>query len=360
MASAPTLGTRLSLWYAAVLSVVLIAFAAAIYLVIEHDEANEPPAVAALEPPDQTAQHVLVTLVIALPIAIATAIGGGMLITRRSLRGLVAVTRAARELDGSSLHRRLEEQAGSAAEVAQLTRALNAMLARVEASVAGARRFTGDASHELRTPIAALMGEIEVTLRKPREAVALRAALESALEDLAEVSRLLEALLTLARSDAGQLQLTPEAIDLGELVARVLEPYELLASERRINLALQREGVTPVSADPLWLGRALSNVIDNALKFTPPDGRVAVSVAQRDDRAMVTVRDSGPGIAAADQERIFERFFRSPSNPLGVQGSGLGLALAREIARASGGELVLQRDGAAGAVFELSLPRRLG
>jgi two-component system OmpR family sensor kinase len=348
----------LSLWYAAVLSVVLIAFAATIYLVIERDEANEPPAVAALEPPDQTAQHVLTTLVIVLPIAVAIAIGGGVLITRRALRGLVAVTRAASELDGSSLHRRLDEPAGAAAEVAQLTSALNAMLARVEASVAGARRFTEDASHELRTPIAALMGEIEVTLRKPRDAEALRAALEAALEGLADVSRLLDALLTLARSDAGQLQLAPEAVDLGELVARVLEPYEVLALERRVELELRRAGAARVLADPLWLGRAVANVIDNALKFTPPGGRVGVSVEERADQAVVVVRDSGPGIAVENQERIFERFFRSAGNPPGVQGSGLGLALARDIARASHGDLVLQRDGTSGAVFQLSVPRR--
>jgi two-component system OmpR family sensor kinase len=349
---------RLALWYTAVLTAVLVAFAGTIYLVIAADEAKEPPEVASLEPPDHTGAHVLLALAVALPVATAVAVGGGLLITRRALKGLDRVVTIAADLSAANLARRIPDGPGEAEEVQRLTTTLNAMLERLERSVHGMRRFTEDASHELRTPIAVLMSEIEVTLRRPRGPAELTSALESALEELARVGRLVDSLLVLARSDSGQLALAPEEIDAAEVVRRALDPYEAVAIQRGLDVRWACDGRAPVYADPMWLGRAVANLIDNAAKFTPQGGAIEVTVRTDGRRGTIVVADSGPGFPEADRERIFERFYRGNGTRGVTDGFGLGLALAREIARASGGELSSANRSTGGAQFALELPLR--
>ena len=347
---------RLALWYALILSAVLLAFAGTVYFVIAAEEAKEAPEIAALEPPDQTGPHVLVALAVALPAALLVALGGGLWISRRALRGLDEVVKTAGELSADSLSRRIFVRPGEAQEIEYLTTGLNGMLERLERSVSGMRRFTEDASHELRTPLAILMSEIEVTLRRPRDAAQLTSALESALEEVGRMSRLVDSLLVLARSDSGQLSLQPVEIDAGEVTRRALDPYEAVAAQNGVAIKWACEGPALVHADPLWLGRALANLVDNATKFTPSGGSIEVKVTGTAQKVTIVVRDSGSGVVDEDRERIFERFYRGKTARSTSEGFGLGLSLSREIARASGGELSVLNGQGGGAEFRVELP----
>ena len=351
-----TLRGRLALWYGLMMVLVLTAFSAALYFAVDDEDEPEPAAAAVQEAPDLTPKRLLFALAVALPSAIGLAVGGGLWITRRSLKPLEEAVRIAGELGADRLSTRIPIEPGSPEEIANLIRSLNGMLARLENAVDGMRRFTADASHELRTPLAALMGEIEVTLRRQRDPDELRTALESTLEDLGRLNRLVESLLLLARADNGELPLERVSIDLGEAKRRLLDPYEQVMAERRISLKWSCPAPVRVRSDPMWIGRAMTNLIDNACKFTPPGGEIAVTVQATSSAAEILVGDSGPGVAVGERERIFERFYRGNQVRSAVEGFGLGLALARDIVRGLGGQLSLDDREASGALFRLELP----
>jgi len=235
IAAPKTLHGRLALWYAAVLAGTLVAFATAIYFfVAEVDETDQcvPANLCTLvDPPEHIGRRLGIAVGVALPGALAVAILGGLWVTRKNLRPLDDIARVAGELGGETLDRRVPLDPDATVELAALGDALNQMLARIDRSVHGMRRFTADASHELRTPLAALRGELEVTLHRPRTVEELRGTCESALEEVERLSDLVELLLTLARSDAGELPVARRPVDAGELVARVAAPYEEMATK---------------------------------------------------------------------------------------------------------------------------------
>lgn len=353
-----TLKGRLAIWYAGVLAVTMVAFGAASYLAFVSEESKE----GALDEEDeaeiaQVGGKVLAAVAIGLPIALAVAAGGGWWIGRRALRPIDDVVRVAGALDADDLSARVPHDRGDAQEVQRLVTAFNGMLERIEHSVGGLRRFTADASHELRTPLAVMMGELEVALRRPRDSAELRATMEGALEELGRLARLVDSLLTLARADAGELPLERVPLDAGDVVRRVVDPYETVAAERGLALEIACPAPAPVSTDPLWLGRAVANLVDNACKFTPRGGRVSVAVTHAGDQIRIEVADSGPGITGDDRERAFERFYRARAVRGSTEGFGIGLPLARDIARALGGDLTLDAPPAGGgARFHLDLP----
>jgi two-component system, OmpR family, sensor kinase len=346
---------RMARFYALVMVGVLVAFAATVYAIVEAEEAKEPPEVAALEGPDDTGEHFLIALLAALPVGVAVAIGGAVLIARRGLAPLADTVTTTARISAESLHERIAERPDAADEVAAMVRAVNAMLERLELSVAGMRRFSADASHELRTPLGALAGELELALRRPRSADELRASIEIALEQAGSLSRLVEALLTLARSDASGLPIAPVELDLVALVRQAVDPYLAIAAARGVSVRWEMvEPALMKRTDPLWVGRVVANLIDNACKLVPDGGAITVSLTVDNGRCAIGVRDTGPGIANGDEERIFERFYRGATARAGAEGFGLGLPLAREIAHALGGELrLVGNDPGAHFAFEL-------
>ena len=221
-----SLRSRLALWYALVISVALLAFAVCAFFILVEDGADESAEVEAAEQA-LVARRVLLALVVGLPASLAIGVGGGVFLTRRALQPLDEVigVAGALELDRlDRLDRRIPDRETYAEEVARLVAAFNRMLDRLQRSAQGMTRFTADTSHELRTPLTSLMGNIEVALRRPRSEPELRSTLESSMEELGRLSRLVEALLILARSDNGQLPLTRHTVEIEPLAREVSAP----------------------------------------------------------------------------------------------------------------------------------------
>jgi heavy metal sensor kinase len=231
------------------------------------------------------------------------------------------------------------------------------MIARLERSFEEIRRFTADAAHELRTPIAVLRNEAEVALRLPREPEQYRAILEDQLEELERLSRLAERLLFLCRGDAGLVPRACQPVDLREVVEDVAEHMRVVAEENGVTL--QAEGVAPCSipGDEDQLRRLLFNLLDNAIKFTPASGTVRIETTCGDAEARIAVTDSGIGIPPEHLPHVFQRFYRvDPAREPDMGGAGLGLAIARSIAEAHGGSIAIESTVGIGTRVILTLP----
>jgi heavy metal sensor kinase len=295
---------------------------------------------------------------LALPIALIVTVGLGWLLARGSLRPIQRITATARRISGSRLDEELPTT-GSGDELDQLAVTLNEMMGRIRESVTRIRRFSGDAAHELRTPLAAIRNQVEVTLEKDRAGEEYERALRHVLEEVDRLARGTDAMLRLAHSEAG---LDPEQrcdVDLAALLGDVVEFFEPLASEADVKLELHVEQAPTLSGDPAWLHQLFANLVHNALKFTPGGGLVRVEVGNDASGlgASVAVRDTGVGIDPDECLRIFERFHKVDAARSGG-GFGLGLSLVREIAHAHGGTVSVESQPGRGSTFRVDLPGR--
>lgn len=273
-------------------------------------------------------------------------------------RGVLPLIEFARQLRGRSPQDLRGLDAGAAPrEVRPLVEALNGLLERIDGMVTAQRRFVADAAHQLRTPIAGLKTQAEMALRA-RDPEALRATLDNVVSGATRMSALVSQLLALARAEPeAEILHAAEALDLVVLARTVTADWIPLALERGIDLGF--EGTTahvPVRGSPTMLRELLGNVIDNALKFSPPGGSATVAVSTAGDQAVLTVTDNGPGVPAAERDRVFERFHRLADST--VPGTGLGLAIVREIAAAHDGTVVLDApEGGRGTRVTMRLPK---
>jgi len=232
------------------------------------------------------------------------------------------------------------------------------MLDRLERGVSEKHRLIADASHELRTPLAVMRAELDVSLRGDELSPGAREVLESAREEVDRMSRTVDNLLTLAQVDEGRLELLTTRVSLREAIEAAARPLRPLAGAKGVRLDVEGGG-SEAQADPQRLHQALTNLIVNAIKFTPPGGAVRVTSWRRDGEVGVTVADDGPGVPAADREHLFDRFYRVDSaRGRDVGGSGLGLAICREIAVAHGGRVWVESEEGRGSAFSLALPGR--
>jgi len=285
----------------------------------------------------------LAILGLGLPLTVALASLGGYALARSALEPVGRMAERARRITAERLVERLPvENAGD--ELGQLATVFNETLARLERSFEQLRRFTQDASHELRTPLTAIKTVGEVGLRdERRDAAAYRDVIGSMLEEADRLARLVDALLTLSRADAGRIPLRPERIDLAELAREVTMHLGVLAEEKKQTLRLEANGPLEVNVDRTVLRQAVVNLVDNAIKYTPEGGHVSVRVATTALGLAVEVKDDGPGIPAEALPRVFERFYRvdkARSRELG--GTGLGLAIVKHLVIAHGGELRIE------------------
>jgi len=297
----------------------------------------------------------LTTLLALVPVAVGLAAGGGAVIAGRALRPVREMSRSARQITAEDLGRRLERR-GADDEIDHLADTLNTMLGGLEAAFAQARRFSADAAHELRTPLTALKGELEVALRAARSPEEYRRVLHSNLEEVEHLIRLVEDLLLFSRS-AAALGPPRERVELEPLVLEVLE-----AGARRaqgVGVTVRADALEPavVLGEAGALRRALGNLVDNAVKYTPAGGKVELSLLVAEGQARIVVRDTGIGIDPADAARIFDPFVRlDAARGRDASGAGLGLALVRAIVLAHGGTITVDSTPEAGSRFTVSLP----
>jgi heavy metal sensor kinase len=308
-----------------------------------------------LERVEQLRARFLLVSVTLAPLALLAAALGGWVLAGRALAPVDAMVAAARRIGAEDLSLRL---AGGDRddELGRLAAVLNDMLARLERSFAAARQFSADAAHELRTPLTILKGELEVALHTaPRDAQD-RAALTSCLEEVNRLAALIEDLLFLARADADAVPLPREPVDLAALVAEAQPGLDAVAALAAVTLLtdLPPSPVVVCGSAPL-LFRVLFNLGENAIKYAGAGRAVTIAVRAEGAAAVLTVRDTGPGISAAEQVRIFERFYRAdPARERG--GTGLGLPLARSIVRVHGGVITVESTPGQGACFRVRLP----
>ena len=262
--------------------------------------------------------------------------------------------------DGRSLHRRLAVPL-SGDEMARLAVTVNGMLARLEQSFASLRRFTADASHELKTPLMVLRAGVERALVHPGIPSEILQSLDETLAQINQMTEMVENLLTLARADEGRAPLAVEECDLRELVADVAETAGILGEEAGVT-AVHTMPETPVclAVDRHRIREMLLNIVTNAIKYTPRGGSIVLALEENQDAVTFTVRDTGIGIAAGDLPHIFERFWRADparSRTGDRPGVGLGLAIAKWIVEAHGGAITVQSRPGRGTMFIIRLPK---
>jgi two-component system OmpR family sensor kinase len=301
--------------------------------------------------------HSAALLFAGMAVALLAAVGlAGSAVTRRVFGAIDGIAQQARRIGEANLDERLPHP-GTDDEMGHLVDTLNEMLERLEGTFDTQRRFTADASHELRSPLSRLRTEIEITLRRPRDVPDYVATLRSCLEEVERLTMLVEELLMLARLDAGEERGPVEPVALNVLAEDAVRRTGASARDRQVEIVL--DIVTRVAARvaPAPASLVLANLLDNAIKFSPPGGKVTVRVAADGDDAVMSVADEGPGIADADLPFLFDRFYRGASARAGtIAGVGLGLALSQAIVRAYGGRITAANGPVRGALLTVSLP----
>ncbi len=303
--------------------------------------------------------ELLGTALVVLPFIFALGTGGAFLIARTATEPLERITKEVIEIsDGRSLHRRLHPEEGSE-ELSRLTAQLNEMIGRLEMSFAALRRFTADASHELKMPLAVLRADVERAMHATPGGTEQLVALEEALHETTRMADLVDSLLTLARADEGRFDLLREPVELEPLARDVFETALILGEDAGLTVTMPRADVCVVDGDRTRLRQLFLNLITNAIKYTPRGGEVELQLAATETDATFTVRDTGIGIAAVDLPNIFDRFYRADrvrSRQGERAGFGLGLSISQWIAQAHGGSLDVQSRLHRGSTFTVTLP----
>ena len=285
--------------------------------------------------------------------------GGGWWLARRMVKPVAEIIDQAESVEAQTLDRPIDAYADFR-EYQRLVGVLNTMLGRLNRAFEAQRRFTADASHELRGPLTALRGEVELALRRDRDEDEYRRVLQSNLQEIDRLSQLAEDLLTLARSDAGVMQPRLARTDLLERVEQVFRRLQSRAADRDITLELEPAGDTEALVDPGLMDQLVWNLVDNAVKFTPGGGRVTVTVAGDGDAVRIRVADTGPGLPDHARARLFDRFFRadeSRTHDEATGGTGLGLSIVKAIVDVHDGRVTARNRSEGGAEFEVTLPR---
>ncbi len=277
---------------------------------------------------------------------------------RQWLKSLSAATSTARKIGARNLEQQRLPVVEEDAELAELAKAFNALLDQLESAHATQQRFVADASHELRTPLTVLRGEIDVALRRDRDASDYQDVLQSAREEIEGLSRLVDNLLSLAHADAGEVVASRRQVNLEPLLDDVIDRLASFADAQRVSL--HTEGLEPavVVGDSHGLHRVFLNLVENGLRYTPAGESVTLRMKQDALNVTVEIEDTGPGIARNHLPRLFERFYRvdkSRSREFG--GAGLGLSIVQTLVRAHGGDIRVESEIGRGTTFRVTLPK---
>ena len=311
-----------------------------------------------LGPLQQTIEELRVIYLVVGPFAIFWLCLGCWLLAERTIAPIIEVTEAAQGITADNLTRRLPF-GNHQDELSQMVACLNQMLDRLEKSFRRIRQFSGDASHELRTPLTILRGETEVTLRWAKTTDEFRDMLRSNMEEIDRMERIIESLLTLAKSEVGELTLEMKQLSLSDMVQELYLQSQLLCETKQIevSMGLKVEEEVRIRGDELRLRQMFLNLISNAIKYTPEGGKLKIVLAQEDDFAVIDIVDTGIGMHAEHLSHIFDRFYRVDKARNRMDGgTGLGLAIVKWIAEAHGGSISLTSEVGKGSAFSVRLP----
>ncbi len=304
----------------------------------------------------ETVEQLLLAYVVVLPIVIVAVAFGAWWIARRAVAPVEAIAAQAETISVSDLHQRLPASS-SQDEIAHLTSVLNGMFDRLQRSFDQVARFTSDASHELKTPLALMRAEAESALNARNSAPDQHELCANVIKQCLQLSQIVDGLLFLSRADNRHLALEQETVDLASLVRELREDAEILALPLILTLQCNLPSELRVRGDRRLLSRALMNLIDNAIKYNHAGGAVVVSALVHRETAVITIRSNGDGILGEAKEKVFDRFYRGDSLSGDVAtGHGLGLSIAREIARAHNGDVTLLRSDRQWTEFCMTLP----
>jgi two-component system OmpR family sensor kinase len=281
----------------------------------------------------------LLLVVVVSMVAIASVLGYWL--AGRALKPVRAIAGAARDISEHDLHRRIALDL-PADELGELAETFNGMLGRLEAGFSSLQRFTADAAHELRAPLAMIRAELEVSLARSRSTEEYQVTHRLVLSEVERMARLADQLLLLARADAGSLAPRFVSVDVSDLLEETVDRWRVLAGSRGVRLALEPPPPGSMWADPELLRRLIDNLLDNAVRHSPPGEEVVLTAACEDGRWYVEVADAGPGVPDSMRDRLFQRFTRAdPARGRDTGGAGLGLALCAVIADLHGGSIAL-------------------
>jgi heavy metal sensor kinase len=307
----------------------------------------------------ETLKHLIILLAVLIPALIVCATAGGYFLVNRALRPVDRLSRTAEQLSLQNLTLRLPVlQSGDALE--RLSLALNNMLGRLRDSVLTSRRFLADASHELRTPLTIIKGELqEVSRTATLSSGEMRERVGSVLEEVDRLEHLVSRLLTISRLDAGEDRREWLAMDLALLVRNTAEQMRLMAEDRGLTIDIDTTPAT-IYGEASRIKQITVNLLDNAIRFTPPAGTVSVRVLNTEDGSILEVRDTGIGIPAAALPRVFDRFFRVDEARCRKDGgAGLGLSIVRSICAGHGAEITVESREGSGSCFRVHFPRHI-
>ena len=306
------------------------------------------------EPVNQASQGLVVIIIVGTAIALIGSMVLGLWLTGRALKPIADITRsAARITAADDLKTRLDWN-GPMDELGELVSVFNSAMERLQHLFNVQQRFVADVSHELRTPLTAISGNVEIIKRYGMDTESLD-AIES---ETHRMSRLVNDLLLLARADNGELKLNLEELDLDIIVGEAYREARILAKDRDLTVEMSDFEPVRISGDADRLKQTLSNLVSNAIKFTPDGGKITISLAKTGADAVIRVKDTGAGIAPEHLQRIFDRFYQADASRVktGGEGAGLGLSIAHWIVEAHGGKIQVESTVGGGTTFTVSLP----
>ena len=311
-----------------------------------------------LQAVQDTLKSLKIFLLTAVPAVLVITTLLGRFMAKRALSPVAKITQTAKEIgSGVDLSKRIPVT-DVKDEIGQLAATFNSMMDRLESSFAQIRQFSSDASHELRTPLTVLRGQSELILRKERNPEEYKNILSSNLEEINYMSKVLEDLFTLSKSDEMQIQFEWEELDLGALIDEVCKHVETIANEKDIKIVIAYLEPIHVNGDTVRLRQMIWNLLHNAIKYTPPGGEVKVALEDKEDFAFLTVQDTGIGIPEEHLPLIFNRFYRvDKARSREEGGSGLGLSICKYIVEAHKGKIEVESSPRQGTRFKIQFPK---
>ncbi|MDD3845519.1 MAG: ATP-binding protein [Syntrophorhabdaceae bacterium] len=304
---------------------------------------------------EDTMKRLLIIMIISIPTSISVTIVVGYFMAKKTMRPVDQIRRAAVKISSTNLDERIDIR-GRKDELGRLAETFNAMISRLKDSFQRINQFSIDVSHELKTPLTILKGETELALRKDRTNEEYKRSMQSNLEEIDRMSRIIDDLLLLSKAETKDIGMNLEKIDLRDLLADVCLGMKLFGENKGVEVVAKELEDIRIVGDALKLRRMITNVVENGIKYGHPGGHVTVSSYKQNGFACINVEDDGPGISSGDIKYIFDRFYRADRSRKRESGSGLGLSISKWIAEAHRGTIEVESRPAAGSLFTIKLP----